>query len=68
MSRIKNNLDFMEEFEEEEDEEVMAQFWLNLKDKLKEPSLDQILDKICCDGVSSLTAFEKEILETYSKK
>ena len=69
MVRIKNNLDFMDQFEEEEeDEEVMAQFWLNLKDKLKEPSLDQILDKICCDGVSSLTAFEKEILETYSKK
>jgi len=69
MVRIKNNLDFMEQFEEEEpDEDFMAQFWKDLKEKIKEPSLDQILDKICCDGVNSLTAFEKEILETYSKK
>ena len=69
MVRIKNNLDFMEQFEEEEyDENLMAQFWKELKEKIKAPSLDQILDKISCDGVNSLTAFEKETLETYSKK
>jgi hypothetical protein len=59
----------MEQFEEEEyDENLMAQFWKELKEKIKAPSLDQILDKISCDGVNSLTAFEKETLETYSKK
>jgi hypothetical protein len=69
MSRVRNNLDFMEKFDEDSelDENFMAQFWENLKDKIKAPSLDQILDKILCDGESSLTPFEKETLETYSK-
>lgn len=67
MSRVKKNLDFLENSDEEIDDSFIAQFWENIKEKIKTPSLDQILDKICCDGVNSLTPLEKETLETYSK-
>lgn len=35
---------------------------------IKEPTLDQLLDKINSKGYSSLTAFERDTLENYSKK
>jgi hypothetical protein len=42
---------------------------LNRINKLiKEPTLDELLDKINTKGYSSLTAFEQDILEKYSKK
>ena len=66
MNRIKNNLDFMES---EDDDDFVA---LLLEDKrgknlFKKPSLDQILDKMLTNGIESLTPFEKDTLETYSK-
>jgi len=54
-------------FEESEDDEFVALLLDEVKKKVKKPSLDQILDKILTKGVESLSIFEKEILETYSK-
>lgn len=39
----------------------------NLFDVEEEPTLDEILDKICTDGYESLSLYEKEVLNTYSK-
>jgi hypothetical protein len=39
----------------------------DIKWKIKKPSLDQILEKIKKNGIKSLSEFEKEILEEYSK-
>jgi hypothetical protein len=65
MVRIKNNLDFMEE----EDDEFLASLLDDMKEKklFKKPSLDQILDKVLTKGMDSLSPFEKDTLETYSK-
>jgi len=38
------------------------------KQEIKPPSLNEILDKINEKGIKSLTQFEKEILDNYSKK
>jgi hypothetical protein len=65
MERIKNNLDFMEE----EEDDIVALLLEGMKDKglFKKPSLDQILDKVLSNGIESLSSFEKDTLETYSK-
>lgn len=65
MERIKNNLDFTEE----EDDDIVALLLEQMKDKglFKKPSLDQILDKVLSNGIESLSSFEKDTLETYSK-
>ena len=65
MNRIKNNLDFMEE----DDDDIVALLLEEMKDKgfFKKPSLDQILDKVLNNGMESLSEFEKNTLETYSK-
>jgi hypothetical protein len=70
MNRIKNNLDFMEE--EEDDEKEFSLSWTskilnNMKKQVPKPSLDQILDKVLTNGMESLSPFEKDTLETYSK-
>lgn len=39
----------------------------DIKWKIKRPSLDQILEKIKKNGIKSLSEFEKETLEEYSK-
>ena len=66
MDRIKNNLDFVEGIEDEEENFMMLIG--NLKDKMKKPTLNEILDKISSNGFESLTPFEKDELENYSKK
>jgi hypothetical protein len=38
-----------------------------MEDEIKVPTLNQILDKINEKGLSSLSGFEKEILDEYSK-
>jgi hypothetical protein len=65
MTRIKNNLDFMEE----EEDDIVALLLEEMKEKglFKRPSLDQILDKVLSNGIESLSSFEKDTLETYSK-
>lgn len=53
----------MEEFSSDFVEFILDEF----KKEVKPPSLNQILDKINEKGIKSLTAYEKEILDNYSK-
>jgi hypothetical protein len=39
----------------------------DIENLVKRPTLDELLDKINNEGYSSLTAFERDILENYSK-
>jgi len=52
----------------EEEDDFVALLLNEVKSKVKVPSLDQILDKIASNGVDSLTQFEKDTLDSYSKK
>lgn len=54
-------------FDEELDEEIVALLLEGIKKSRKEPTLDEILEKILSGGVNSLSLYEKEILENYSK-
>lgn len=60
-----NNL--FEELDEEEDDGFVALVLEQIKNKVPKPSLDSILDKIKSKGFQSLTQFEKDTLEEYSK-
>jgi hypothetical protein len=51
----------------EEEDDFVALLLNEVKSKVKSPSLDQILDKIASKGVDSLTQFEKDTLDSYSK-
>lgn len=51
----------------EQDEEFVALLLDEIKKKVKKPKLDQILDKINKSGLNSLTQFEKDTLDEYSK-
>ena len=62
MSRIRNNSDFMEE-----EDDFVALLLGESSEFIKKPSLDVILDKIGSKGYESLSQFEKDILENYSK-
>ena len=64
--RINVNKGF-QEIEEEDDENSVALLLEEMKSKIKKPSLDFILDKINLKGLNSLTPFEKDTLEEYSK-
>ena len=64
MSNIKNNSDFIED---EEDDDFVALLLNQVKEKVKKPSLDYILDKIANKGMDSLSQFEKDTLDLYSK-
>ena len=57
--RIEKNLIVVEEEDEDDD--------LCLTNKVKELSLDNILDKISNSGLSSLSEYEKNLLNEYSK-
>jgi hypothetical protein len=61
----KNNLRFNDE--EDNDDDFVALLLDEVKRKVKKPSLDQLLEKISKNGVESLSAYEKETLEYYSK-
>ena len=58
---------FEDEFDEEEEDDFMALVVNRVKDKVKRPSLDQLLEKVGSKGVESLTPFEKDTLDAYSK-
>lgn len=66
MNSIKNNLEFNSD--DEDDEDFIA-LLLGQKDTnlIKKPTLNHILDKINSSGFNSLTPYEKDILEEYSK-
>ena len=65
MNVIKNNSDSNEE--EEDDEEFIALLLSQTDTILKKPTLNYILDKINSSGYESLTEYEKDTLEVYSK-
>ena len=65
MNKIKSNHGFQDL---EEDDDFVALLLDNTQWAIKRPSLDQILDKISSKGYESLTQFEKDSLEHYSKK
>jgi hypothetical protein len=68
MNRIKNNLDFMESEEDDDDKFItLILDQMTEKNFFNKPSLDQILDKMLVSGMESLSPFEKETLEIYSK-
>jgi regulator of replication initiation timing len=67
MERIKKNLDFSFEEDEEDDENDIMSLIIRNKDVTPNPTLDQILDKLYSEGMDSLSSKEKTILETYSQ-
>lgn len=67
MERIKKNLDFSFEEDDEDDENDIMSLIFNNKNTTPNPTLDQILDKLYSDGIDSLSSKEKNILETYSQ-
>ena len=64
MSKIKDNIDFDSA---QDDEDFVALLLEHTRNVIKKPSLDQILDKISSKGYDSLTQYEKDTLELYSK-
>lgn len=65
---MKININQVRPFKELESEEDFVALLLDeVKKSIKKPSLDQILEKISTNGVSSLSQFEKDILDEYSK-
>lgn len=68
MERIKKNLDFsFDEEDDDDDNDIMSLIKSNKIINSYNPTLDQILDKLHSEGMSSLSVQEKNILETYSK-
>jgi hypothetical protein len=51
----------------EDNDDYVALLLEEVKSKIKKPSLDYILDKITTKGISSLSQYEKDILDSYSK-
>jgi hypothetical protein len=57
----------MSENDSEEDDNFVALLLNDIKSKVSKPSLDVLLDKIKSNGINSLTPFEKDVLDEYSK-
>jgi hypothetical protein len=57
----------MSENDSEEDDNFVALLLNDIKSKVSKPSLDVLLDKIKSKGINSLTPFEKDVLDEYSK-
>jgi hypothetical protein len=78
MSRVVRNTDFVDVYDDDDDfdpsfsNEIDSKFLSTIKSHLDsitvKPTLDQILDKINSKGYNSLTPYEKDSLENYSKK
>ena len=51
----------------QEEEDFVALLLDKIKKKVKKPSLDNLLEKIQSEGLDSLTPFEKDTLDEYSK-
>jgi hypothetical protein len=65
---LKKVREYMDIPEPEEDEEDFVALLLDkIKKKVKKPSLDSLLEKIQSEGLNSLTPFEKDTLDEYSK-
>jgi hypothetical protein len=55
------------DYDEENDEDFIGLLLEDVKKKIKRPTLDQILEKIKTKGINSLSQYEKDTLEEYSK-
>ena len=67
--QMKININHTRHMEEsEKDDEFVALLLDEVKKQIKTPSLDQILDKALEKGFDSLTPYEKDTLDSYSKK
>jgi hypothetical protein len=64
--KLKSNSNLTEN-DMEEDDNFVALLLDEIKSKVRKPSLDSILDKIKSKGIDSLSQFEKDTLEEYSK-
>lgn len=64
MRSVKESFEF--ESDEELDEDIVT-LLMGQKDIIKKPTLNYILDKINSSGYNSLTQYEKDSLEEYSK-
>lgn len=71
IDNIFNNLtenDFEDTYEEEDTLEQILKQSKQIKKTEVSPTLDEILDKISENGVSSLTTKERQVLDSYSKQ
>lgn len=68
-TEIKIDLDKSQSIlgESEKDDDFVALLLDEVKKRVKKPSLDYLLEKIAEKGVSSLSPFEKDTLDYYSK-
>jgi hypothetical protein len=66
MRQVKSNPELY--MDEEEEDDFVALLLGEREQYLKRPTLDQILDKILSKGYQSLSPFEQDILDGYSKK
>lgn len=66
MKDAKTNYNFSK-FTEEDDDDFVALLLDELKQNVKKPSLDVILDKMLSGGFDCLTQKEKDTLDYYSK-
>ncbi len=65
---LKKVRDYLDTSEPEEDEDDFVTLLLDkIKKKVKKPSLDSLLEKILSEGIDSLTPYEKDTLNEYSK-
>ena len=63
-----DSVEDIEDFEsEDEDDNFVALLLDNIKSKVTKPSLDTLLEKIKSQGIGSLSPFEKDVLNEYSK-
>ena len=53
--------------DEEDERDFIGLLLEDVKKKIKRPTLDQILEKIKTKGINSLSQYEKDTLEEYSK-
>jgi len=66
MNKIKKSFEVSEE-ENDYINDFLHSLSDNINTKIKKPTLDYLLDKITEKGFESLTQYEKDILENYSK-
>jgi Mg/Co/Ni transporter MgtE len=61
------NSNSLEEVDDEDYSDNVALLLEEIKSKVKKPSLDFLLEKIKSKGINSLSQFEKDTLNEYSK-
>lgn len=64
---IEMRLNVNREINDEDDDSYVALLLNDIKRRVPKPSLDQILEKIKSKGILSLSQYEKDILDEYSK-